>query len=145
MVRLYFVNENHRQTTVIHRSSLWSGVSMSMALQSYNLHLPTRFSLPQNPSNKACAAHLSPPSTRRRALSLFTITTFLSGVAFSHGCSSNYSWSKPAISDFVELPNSGGVKALDLRIGDDGETPSNGDKVFLFPVYRYFLLCCGSI
>ncbi|KAI8568579.1 hypothetical protein RHMOL_Rhmol02G0212200 [Rhododendron molle] len=34
-------------------------------------------------------------------------------------------WSKP---DFVELPNSGGVKVLDLRIGD-GQVPVDGDQV----------------
>ncbi|KAI3466923.1 hypothetical protein Pfo_023586 [Paulownia fortunei] len=119
---------------------------MTMALQlqsnACNLHLPTRFSLSQIPSNKIYATSPSmPPPTRRRALSLFTITTFLSGVAFSHGCSSNYSWSKPVISDFVELPNSGGVKALDLRIGDDGETPRMATRYTLIPLFPYFITC----
>ncbi|PIN24800.1 FKBP-type peptidyl-prolyl cis-trans isomerase [Handroanthus impetiginosus] len=98
-----------------------------------HVQLPTRFSPPKIPSNRIYANSSSPlPSpTRRRALSLFTITTFFSGLAFSHGCSSNYGWSKPAFSEFVELPNSGGVKALDLRIADGRETPSNGDKVVI--------------
>ncbi|KAL7139439.1 hypothetical protein ABFS83_09G050800 [Erythranthe nasuta] len=61
----------------------------------------------------------------RRALSLFAIT----GIGLSNfGSSSSIcSWS---VSDFVDLPNSGGVKALELRIGD-GETPLNGDKVII--------------
>ncbi|KAK6118299.1 hypothetical protein DH2020_047972 [Rehmannia glutinosa] len=112
-------------------------VPLQLQPTAYNTHSPTRFSLPQFSSNKIYVVTPSPPPppppprTRRRALSLFTITTFLSGFAFSHGSSSNYTWSKPEISDFVELPNSGGVKALDLRIGDAGDTPLNGDKVVI--------------
>ncbi|CAI9090493.1 OLC1v1025272C1 [Oldenlandia corymbosa var. corymbosa] len=38
-------------------------------------------------------------------------------------------WSEPTTKQgFVELPDSGGVKALDLRIGD-GDIPVDGDKV----------------
>ncbi|KAL0321449.1 UNVERIFIED_CONTAM: Peptidyl-prolyl cis-trans isomerase FKBP17-1, chloroplastic [Sesamum radiatum] len=108
-------------------------MSMSMLLQllqsnassSYILQqLPIRSSLPQN--HIPSPLPLTSPSTRRRALSLITITTFFSNCCFC----SHYSWSKPAVSDFVDLPASGGVKALDLRIGD-GETPSNGDKVVI--------------
>ncbi|CAL2226112.1 unnamed protein product [Prunus armeniaca] len=36
--------------------------------------------------------------------------------------------SKSAIAEFSELPNSGGVKALELRLGD-GEVPAAGDQV----------------
>ncbi|XP_062078635.1 peptidyl-prolyl cis-trans isomerase FKBP17-1, chloroplastic [Humulus lupulus] len=66
----------------------------------------------------------SPSTTRREALSL----SFISAT-----CSSLLSLLTPAsassaISDFFELPNSGGVKALDLRLGS-GEVPSNGDQV----------------
>ncbi|KAK4420991.1 Peptidyl-prolyl cis-trans isomerase FKBP17-1, chloroplastic [Sesamum alatum] len=99
--------------------------SMMLQLQP-NAYILLRFSirssLPQIPS---APFPLPLPTTRRAAaLSLITLTTtFFSGLAFSD----SYSWSKP---DFVELPASGGVKALDLRIGD-GETPSNGDKVVI--------------
>ncbi|KAL9172098.1 hypothetical protein ABFS82_03G022300 [Erythranthe guttata] len=82
---------------------------MIMALQlqcnAYNLHFPTHPSLP---STKIFSA-----ASSRRALSLFAIT----GIGLSNfGSSSSIcSW---AVSDFVDLPNSGGVKALELRIGD---------------------------
>ncbi|KAL8058692.1 hypothetical protein ABFX02_03G036400 [Erythranthe guttata] len=36
----------------------------------------------------------------------------------------------PSVQFVVDLPNSGGVQALELRIGD-GETPLNGDKVII--------------
>ncbi|KAL8507407.1 hypothetical protein ACS0TY_018092 [Phlomoides rotata] len=99
-------------------------MGMALLSYSYKLHLPTPspFCHPQIPLNKVCASATPSPPTRRRALSLFTFLSF---------SISNYSWSKPAISDFVQLPNSGGVKALDLRIGDGGETPSCGDKVVI--------------
>ncbi|KAL8034038.1 hypothetical protein ABFX02_12G001000 [Erythranthe guttata] len=99
---------------------------MIMALQlqcnAYNLHFPTHPSLP---STKIFSAAATPLISSRRALSLFAIT----GIGLSNfGSSSSIcSWS---VSDFVDLPNSGGVKALDLRIGD-GETPLNGDKVII--------------
>ncbi|KAL0284572.1 UNVERIFIED_CONTAM: Peptidyl-prolyl cis-trans isomerase FKBP17-1, chloroplastic [Sesamum angustifolium] len=98
-----------------------SNASASYILQQF----PIRSSLPQNQISVASPSPLPLPatSTRRRAVSLITITTFFSDCCLC----SNYSWSKPTVSDFVELPASGGVKALDLRIGD-GETPSNGDK-----------------
>ncbi|KAK4386410.1 Peptidyl-prolyl cis-trans isomerase FKBP17-1, chloroplastic [Sesamum angolense] len=101
-----------------------SNASASYILQQF----PIRSSLPQNQTSVASPSPLPLPatSTRRRAVSLITITTFFSDCCLC----SNYSWSKPTVSDFVELPASGGVKALDLRIGD-GETPSNGDKVVI--------------
>ncbi|KAL1562532.1 peptidyl-prolyl cis-trans isomerase FKBP17-1, chloroplastic-like [Salvia divinorum] len=100
-----------------------------MALQSYRFHFATRISPPHISPNKLYATQSPPPlpAARRRAFSLFTITTFLS---FSN--SNIASWSKPEISNFFELPNSGGVKVLDLRMGDDsGETPSSGDTVVI--------------
>ncbi|XP_012847384.1 PREDICTED: peptidyl-prolyl cis-trans isomerase FKBP17-1, chloroplastic isoform X2 [Erythranthe guttata] len=99
---------------------------MIMALQlqcnAYNLHFPTHPSLP---STKIFSAAATPLTSSRRALSLFAIT----GIGLSNfGSSSSIcSW---YVSDFVDLPNSGGVKALELRIGD-GETPLNGDKVII--------------
>ncbi|XP_020552009.1 peptidyl-prolyl cis-trans isomerase FKBP17-1, chloroplastic isoform X1 [Sesamum indicum] len=102
---------------------LQSNASASYILQQF----PVRSSLPQNQISIASLSpsHLPSTSTRRRALSLITITTIFSDCCFC----SNYTWSKQ-VSDFVELPASGGVKALDLRIGD-GETPSDGDKVVI--------------
>ncbi|GER43255.1 peptidyl-prolyl cis-trans isomerase [Striga asiatica] len=103
-----------------------------MALQfqpkAYSSRSPTRFSLPQFTARTT--THSPPPPTRRAALSLFTISTFLSGfAAFFDGRSSRFAArSEPRTSDFTELPNSGGVKALDLRIGDGEQIPSDGDK-----------------
>ncbi|KAH6755672.1 FKBP-like peptidyl-prolyl cis-trans isomerase family protein, partial [Perilla frutescens var. hirtella] len=95
------------------------------ALQSSSLHIAAVLSFPQIPSNKFIATQ-PPAAARRRAFSLFTITTFL-----SFSASNTASWSKPAVSDFVDLPNAGGVKALDLRIGDGAEAPSAGDTVVI--------------
>ncbi|KAM7530247.1 hypothetical protein LguiB_033657 [Lonicera macranthoides] len=99
---------------------------------SSSLHAPhspsLRFTISRGtPSIRICATASSPEISRRRAVSLSAITT-----AFSLLPSSNYNssfcWSKPAITDFTELDNSGGVKVLDLRIGD-GDLPLNGDQV----------------
>ncbi|KAL2494065.1 peptidyl-prolyl cis-trans isomerase FKBP17-1 [Forsythia ovata] len=97
-----------------------------MAIQYDLCNLLPRFSVPQISQKKIYATSSS--ITRRKALSIFSFTTVFSGLVFSDCCTRNYSWSKTVISDFAELPNSGGVKALDLRVGD-GETPANGDKV----------------
>ncbi|XP_022142399.1 peptidyl-prolyl cis-trans isomerase FKBP17-1, chloroplastic isoform X2 [Momordica charantia] len=61
----------------------------------------------------------------RRVLSLSVISTALSTLA------SSSSLAVPSISaapEFFELPDSGGVKALELRAGS-GETPVDGDQV----------------
>ncbi|XP_050375262.1 peptidyl-prolyl cis-trans isomerase FKBP17-1, chloroplastic [Argentina anserina] len=58
--------------------------------------------------------------TRRVVFSAALISTTL-GFAVS-------SPSNSAAAEFLELPNSGGVKALDLRVGT-GEVPSDGDQV----------------
>ncbi|XP_073299202.1 peptidyl-prolyl cis-trans isomerase FKBP17-1, chloroplastic [Primulina huaijiensis] len=84
--------------------------------------LPSPFSITRLPSYQTCAL----PTTRRKALSLFTFTSIFTGLGFSDP---NHASSKTTISDFVELPNSGGVKALDLRVGEGGDTPVDGDKV----------------
>lgn len=66
----------------------------------------------------------------RRAFSLSALTISLSALVFSNGNgpTTSISWANPQVPKFLELPNSGGVKALDLRIGD-GETPIDGDVV----------------
>ncbi|KAK4347475.1 hypothetical protein RND71_033814 [Anisodus tanguticus] len=70
------------------------------------------------------------PSTIRNQASTSTqksrrlISLSLSALVFS----TSNSWANPQVPKFLELPNSGGVKALDLRIGD-GVTPLDGDVV----------------
>nr|GME05881.1 peptidyl-prolyl cis-trans isomerase FKBP17-1, chloroplastic [Ipomoea batatas]GME05919.1 peptidyl-prolyl cis-trans isomerase FKBP17-1, chloroplastic [Ipomoea batatas]GME11324.1 peptidyl-prolyl cis-trans isomerase FKBP17-1, chloroplastic [Ipomoea batatas] len=63
----------------------------------------------------------------RRDFSLSAITISFSALIFSNAQIPN-SWAKTEPPRFAELPNSGGVKALDLRIGD-GEVPFDGDEV----------------
>ncbi|TMW98200.1 hypothetical protein EJD97_004391 [Solanum chilense] len=66
----------------------------------------------------------------RRAFSLSALTISLSALVFCSGNAptTSISWANPQVPKFLELPNSGGVKALDLRVGD-GETPIDGDLV----------------
>ncbi|CAL1361021.1 unnamed protein product [Linum trigynum] len=69
----------------------------------------------------------SPPptattTTRRKALSAASLV--LSTLPFS---AANPAYSSSS-TDFVELPNSGGVRALDLRVGS-GAVPADGDQV----------------
>ncbi|GLT63060.1 hypothetical protein SLA2020_356530 [Shorea laevis] len=71
-------------------------------------------------------ASSSSVTSRRAALSLCLFSTTFSTLIFSPPASS--SSSKSAISDFRELPNSGGVKVLDVRFGS-GEVPLDGDQV----------------
>ncbi|CDP04881.1 unnamed protein product [Coffea canephora] len=68
-------------------------------------------------------------ATRRRALSVFVLTTSFSGLTQQLSLdNSSTSSSKPTGQNFVELPNSGGVKALDLRLGDGAIPQANGNK-----------------
>ncbi|XP_061368726.1 peptidyl-prolyl cis-trans isomerase FKBP17-1, chloroplastic isoform X2 [Gastrolobium bilobum] len=68
----------------------------------------------------------------RRPLSLSLISTTFSAFIFSLPSPPSSSSPSPSpkypISDFFELPNSGGVKALDLLVGS-GEVPADGDQV----------------
>ncbi|KAG2684177.1 hypothetical protein I3760_10G064600 [Carya illinoinensis] len=68
----------------------------------------------------------SPTTSRRAALSLSLFSTAFPTLVFSSSAAS--SSSKSAVSEFSELPNSGGVKVLDLRFGS-GDVPRNGDQV----------------
>ncbi|KFK28626.1 hypothetical protein AALP_AA7G024100 [Arabis alpina] len=63
----------------------------------------------------------SSTSSSRRAISLSIIAT-ASSIIFS-GC-----FTSLALAEFSEIPNSGGVKSLDLRVGD-GEVPIEGDQI----------------
>ncbi|XP_028062519.1 peptidyl-prolyl cis-trans isomerase FKBP17-1, chloroplastic-like [Camellia sinensis] len=88
------------------------------------------FSILLSPPLKVSATSSSSPkskssssSLKRRAISLSAISTALSVLVIPNSKSS--CWSKP---EFLELQNSGGVKALDLRIGD-GDLPFDGYQV----------------
>ncbi|XP_021770110.1 peptidyl-prolyl cis-trans isomerase FKBP17-1, chloroplastic-like isoform X3 [Chenopodium quinoa] len=71
-------------------------------------------------------------SSRRLLLSTCIITSIISPATFFSFSAASFSStpnnSSDAIGKFYELPNSGGVKALDLRVGT-GSIPVNGDKV----------------
>ncbi|KAM5553892.1 peptidyl-prolyl cis-trans isomerase FKBP17-1, chloroplastic [Rosa sericea] len=79
-------------------------------------HSTVRSVLPNITSATSSSSNL----TRREVLSTALISTTL-------GFTLNTP-SKSAAAEFLELPNSGGVKALDLRVGT-GEVPSDGDQV----------------
>lgn len=69
----------------------------------------------------------------RRALSLLAMATattaaFSVPILFCDSSGRRSEASAAATPQFSELPQSGGVKALDLRIGD-GDSPVNGDKI----------------
>ncbi|KAJ0082062.1 hypothetical protein Patl1_11788 [Pistacia atlantica] len=93
--------------------------------------LPSSFSSP----------FLSTTTTSRRAvLSVPIITTTLSALTlpFSSPTSSTAaSAASAATVELSELPNSGGVKALDLRTGS-GPVPVNGDQVTIFRIQSKF-------
>ncbi|XVE51685.1 hypothetical protein DITRI_Ditri02bG0061300 [Diplodiscus trichospermus] len=82
---------------------------------------------PSSPIISATFSHpASSSSSSRRTLLVSIATTTLSTLILSLYASSP---SKSAINtDFFDLPNSGGVKALDLRAGI-GATPVEGDQV----------------
>ncbi|RDY12336.1 Peptidyl-prolyl cis-trans isomerase FKBP17-1, chloroplastic, partial [Mucuna pruriens] len=79
-------------------------------------------------------------SIRRRPLSLSLISTTFSAFIFSlpppPSSSSPSPSSKFPVSDFFEIPNSGGVKALELLDGS-GEVPSDGDQVNMVAIHYY--------
>ncbi|XP_071928037.1 peptidyl-prolyl cis-trans isomerase FKBP17-1, chloroplastic-like [Coffea arabica] len=107
-----------------------SGIPLSSSLFACK-NQPISSSVPQLQKISATSpsSASSRTATRRRALSVFVLTTSFSG--FTQQLSldnSSTSWSKPTGQNFVELPNSGGVKALDLRLGDEA-IPVDGDKV----------------
>uniref|UniRef100_A0A803M7K6 peptidylprolyl isomerase n=1 Tax=Chenopodium quinoa TaxID=63459 RepID=A0A803M7K6_CHEQI len=71
-------------------------------------------------------------SSRRLLLSTCIITSIISPVTFFSFSAASFSStpnnSSDAIGKFYEISNSGGVKALDLRVGS-GSTPVDGDQV----------------
>ncbi|XP_043699287.1 peptidyl-prolyl cis-trans isomerase FKBP17-1, chloroplastic [Telopea speciosissima] len=83
--------------------------------------------IPKTPSNifatiSSSSSSSSSSTTTRRALSLSALSS-----TFTLFFVSNSS-SKAATPEFSEVEGSGGVKVLDLRVGD-GEVPVNGDQV----------------
>ncbi|EFH44177.1 hypothetical protein ARALYDRAFT_492887 [Arabidopsis lyrata subsp. lyrata] len=72
-------------------------------------------------SSSSSSSSSSTVAASRRSISL-TIIAVTSSVV------SSVSFSSPALAEFSEIPNSGGVKALDLRTGD-GEVPIEGDQI----------------
>lgn len=98
-----------------------SRVSSSLSRRFFNNSPRNQFS-----SSKFQATKISSTSRTtipRRSLSLFALTS-----SFSTLIINSTAWSKTVNLEFAELLDSGGVRALDLRIGD-GEIPVNGDKV----------------
>ena len=92
-----------------------------------------------NPNHIQIQQSTSKNSNRRSLLSKCIIisTTFFSfsGESFSLTPTN----SSEAIAKFFEIPNSGGVKALDLRFGT-GPTPIDGDQVRIGSEYVLFNL-----
>ncbi|XP_054800071.1 peptidyl-prolyl cis-trans isomerase FKBP17-1, chloroplastic isoform X2 [Prosopis cineraria] len=111
-----------------------------MTMQCYPHSNSTRFLLPfqsasPSPPNVLASAISPLSSTPRRALSLSLISAasfyaLISSLPPPSSASSlsSSSSSKFPVSDFFELPNSGGVKVLDLLDGS-GEVPAKGDRV----------------
>ncbi|CAK7336967.1 unnamed protein product [Dovyalis caffra] len=88
-----------------------------------NLHVPHH--LPSSPTVSSTSP--LPPSTTRRALSL-SIISFATGFSIPTFSCCPPAYSATSTTDFLDLPNSGGVKALDLRTGS-GPVPSEGDQI----------------
>ncbi|GLT59922.1 hypothetical protein SLA2020_327160 [Shorea laevis] len=76
-------------------------------------------SCPSSSSSSSSAAAIS----RRREILLLSITTATCSILLPAPPSNS-----AVNTDFFELPNSGGVRALDLRLGT-GATPDDGDQV----------------
>lgn len=83
-----------------------------------------RFVTPKLTANSSSSSSSSLSSTRREALTVSIVTTTLEILISSFSASS----SAAAAAELLELPNSGGVKALDLRPGR-GPVPVDGDQV----------------
>ncbi|XP_031280873.1 peptidyl-prolyl cis-trans isomerase FKBP17-1, chloroplastic [Pistacia vera] len=94
----------------------------------HSLHfLPSKITatLPSSSSSP----FLSTTTTSRRAvLSFPIITTTLSALTLPFSSPTSSNAASAATVELSELPNSGGVKALDLRTGS-GPVPVNGDQV----------------
>lgn len=106
------------------------------------LPCPTYIYIPHGHKIRACS---SSTQKSRRAFSLSALTLSLSALVCSNGNgpTTSISWANPQVPKFLELPNSGGVKSLDLRIGD-GETPLDGDVVPFFFFFFFSLIFVQS-
>ncbi|KAI9126644.1 hypothetical protein K1719_002240 [Acacia pycnantha] len=111
-----------------------------MTMPCFSLPNSTPFLLPSQSAHNLVPSAISPLSssttTRRRAVSLsllsaasfYGLISSLPPPSSAASSLSSSSSSKFPVSDFSELPNSGGVKALDLLRGS-GEVPTSGDQV----------------
>ncbi|KAB5532297.1 hypothetical protein DKX38_018967 [Salix brachista] len=86
-----------------------------------SLHVPHH--LPSSPVISSTSPLSSSPTRRALSLSIISLSTVLSIPTLSRPAAA-----AAAIADFLDLPDSGGVKALDLRIGS-GSVPDEGDQV----------------
>lgn len=89
---------------------------------------------PTLPAFKITASFLS-KTTRRSLLTVPVASSVLIFCAFS----SANPLAETGISEFTELEGSGGVKALDLRIGS-GELPVDGDQVVTHSLSEQYFL-----
>ncbi|KAK7251972.1 hypothetical protein RIF29_35612 [Crotalaria pallida] len=83
-------------------------------------------------SSSSLSSSIATARVIRRSLSLSLISTAFSAFILSLPPPPSYPFPSPSskfpVSDFFELPNSGGLKALDLLVGS-GEVPEDGDQV----------------
>ncbi|KAJ6748197.1 PEPTIDYL-PROLYL CIS-TRANS ISOMERASE FKBP17-1 CHLOROPLASTIC [Salix purpurea] len=86
-----------------------------------SLHEPRH--LPSSPVISSTSPLSSSPTRRALSLSIISLSTVLSIPTLSRPAAA------AAIADFSDLPDSGGVKALDLRIGSGSVVPDEGDQV----------------
>ncbi|KAJ6375177.1 hypothetical protein OIU77_000203 [Salix suchowensis] len=88
-----------------------------------SLHEPRH--LPSSPVISSTSPSSSSSTRRALSLSIISLSTVLSIPTLSRPAAAA---AAAAIADFLDLPDSGGVKALDLRIGS-GSVPDEGDQV----------------
>ncbi|KAJ6764613.1 PEPTIDYL-PROLYL CIS-TRANS ISOMERASE FKBP17-1 CHLOROPLASTIC [Salix koriyanagi] len=87
-----------------------------------SLHEPRH--LPSSPVISSTSPSSSSSTRRALSLSIISLSTVLSIPTLSRPAAA----AACCIADFLDLPDSGGVKALDLRIGS-GSVPDEGDQV----------------
>ncbi|EOA15606.1 hypothetical protein CARUB_v10005678mg [Capsella rubella] len=81
-----------------------------------------------SPSSFRIFASRSSPSSSPSTVAASRRSISLSIIAVTSSVVSSLGFSSPAQAEFSEIPDSGGVKSLDLRIGD-GEVPIEGDQI----------------
>ncbi|GAB4829571.1 hypothetical protein Ancab_019239 [Ancistrocladus abbreviatus] len=89
--------------------------------------LQLQLTLPVSASLSSSSRAITLPETKTMRRRTFSLSSFSTAIAFST-FSNSTCWSRSAITDFFELPASGGVKALDIILGS-GDSPIDGDQV----------------